>query len=357
MQPDKNSRKPNHLSVRRRLAMGAIAAAVLGTLVGWGGSRAPVSASSVTIGFENNGADPEMVAIDKNYFSKYMHANVSLKYFDSGPAALAALASGALQFMTGIGNPPTAAAIARGLPVQLIWAQERYTTDEGLVVKDNSGIKSLKDLAGKTVALVLGSTSPFELDTALRKVGMSSSSVHLLNMSPPAMREAWARGSIYAAYVWDPVFDTIRHEHGRVLMVDDDVKSEAPIYNLAIVNSSWAKSHADMVKGFIQAEDVAVKYYRDEKHRADALKSMAKEAGISVSLATVELAGYEFFDARQQLGHDALGYGKTVSSSLATKSLSSAAAYLERIGTISSAPKSMVPYVNPTYAKEIAGTK
>ncbi|HKC74457.1 MAG TPA: hypothetical protein VKF37_09680, partial [Chloroflexota bacterium] len=97
MQPDKNSRKPNHLSVHRSLAMGAIAAAVFGTLVGWGGSRAPVSAPSVTIGFENNGADPEMVAIDQNYFSKYMHANASLKYFDSGPAALAALASGALQ--------------------------------------------------------------------------------------------------------------------------------------------------------------------------------------------------------------------------------------------------------------------
>ena len=39
MQPDKNSRKPNHLSVHRSLAMGAIAAAVFGTLVGWGGEQ------------------------------------------------------------------------------------------------------------------------------------------------------------------------------------------------------------------------------------------------------------------------------------------------------------------------------
>ena len=79
------------------------------------------------------------------------------------------MASGKLDFMATLGNPPTASAIARGVPLKVVWAMERYTTGEGLVVKNSSGIKTLKDLEGKTVALVEGSTSPFELDTALSR--------------------------------------------------------------------------------------------------------------------------------------------------------------------------------------------
>src|SRR5436305_6869847 len=110
------------------------------------GSAATQSGSTdkpnVTIGYMDNGAEPEVIAVAQSLFSKYMHANVQVKYFDSGPASLGAVASGALQFMTGIGNPPTVSAITRGVPLQVVWAQELYTQDEGLIVRNGSGIQS-----------------------------------------------------------------------------------------------------------------------------------------------------------------------------------------------------------------------
>jgi len=61
--------------------------------------------AAVTIGYENNGADPSLITIHNGYFQKEMHAGVTTKIFTSGPAALSAIASGSLQFMCGIGLP------------------------------------------------------------------------------------------------------------------------------------------------------------------------------------------------------------------------------------------------------------
>ncbi len=71
----------------------------------------------IVIGYENNGADPYMVTQGLGLFQKDLDANVTLKFFDSGPAAMSALASNSLNFMCGLGVPPFVAAISQGLPL------------------------------------------------------------------------------------------------------------------------------------------------------------------------------------------------------------------------------------------------
>ena len=312
-------------------------------------SAAAKSLPTVVIGYENNGPDPEMIAIAKDYFSKYMHAKVELKLFSSGPAALTALGSGALQFMTGIGNPPAMSAIAQGVPLQVVWAQEMYTKDEGLVVKKNSGIHSVKDLKGKTVALVLGSTSPLELDTALKKAGVAASSVRLLNMSPPSMMAAWTNNQIQAAYVWDPVFFNLIKDQGKAIMYDSNVENSAPIFNLSVVNTAWANSHKTLVEGFIAAQAAAVNFYH--QHKSAAISDMAKEAGITMAVAKIELAGYQIDTPAMQLGPQGLGQGKTIKTSLVTKSLQAAGQYLLNSNTITSLPAHIDTFVNPQFVE------
>jgi taurine ABC transporter substrate-binding protein len=343
------------VSLHRRIGS-ALAAGLL--LLATGGpaaasqGRRPAAPPTVVIGYENNGADPEMVSMAEHFFSRYMHARVELRYFTSGPASLAALGSGSLQFMTGIGNPPVAAAIAQGVPVEVVWAQELYTTDEGLVVRQTSGIHTLRDLKGKTVALVVGSTSPFELDTALARAGVPIASVTFQNMSPPAMVAAWQRGQIEAAYVWDPAFDTMLSHGGRALMYDKDVARWAPIFNLSVVNSQWAKAHPALVRAFIQAMQAGYAFYR--QHPAKALRDMATEAGIPIALARKELQGYRLYSVQDQLTALGLGQGAGVAHSLVTVSLDSAARYLVSIHAIDHAPSTMARYVDPTYAAAVA---
>ena len=117
------------------------------------------SQPDIVIGYENNGADPYMVTQGQGLFQKNLHAHVTLKYFSSGPAAMAALASNSLQFMCGLGVPPFVAAISQGLPLAIIYNQERYTTAAGIVVRPDSGINSVADLKGKKNRHCAGFTS------------------------------------------------------------------------------------------------------------------------------------------------------------------------------------------------------
>ncbi len=335
--------------------IGAVgAAALLGAFLGGCGTTTAAShKQTVVIGYENNGADPEMVAIARGYFAKYMKdAHVELRLFSSGPAAAAALASGSLQFMTGLGNPPAAAAISQGVPLQVVWAQELYTTDEGLVVRKGSGIHSLQDLVHKQIALVVGSTSPFEVATAMKNAGIPAASITFVNMSPPAMVAAWERGQINAAYVWDPAFDTMLQHGGEAIMYDQNVERQAPIFNLSVVNTDWAKSHEDLVREFIQAQQAGVAYY--ESHPQQALQDMAKEAGISVALARTEIEGFKLYNVQDQLGADGLGTGSGVQRSLVTVSLASSAQYLQSSHQVSGAPQDMAQHVDPSYAQYVA---
>ncbi len=322
-------------------------------LAGLAGCASPATATkpTVVIGYMDNGAEPELIAIAQGLFSKRMNANVQIKYFDSGPASLGAIASGALQIMSGIGSPPIVSAITRGVSLQVVWSQELYTSAEGLVVRSDAGIHSVKDLQGKTIALVLGSTSEFALDATLKKAGVNPSTVHKLNMSPPAMRTAWSNHSIDAAYVWDPVFDTISHENGKILSTDQNVQQEAPVYSLSLVNANWAKSNPNLVKGYIQAQNDAVTYYK--QHPDEALQLIAKQDGISVNLAKTEMAGYKIFNAQDQLGAEGLGQGNSVSSSLVAQSLFLSAAFMHSIGTLNSIPAHLEQDVNPTYVEDV----
>ncbi|GCF10843.1 taurine ABC transporter substrate-binding protein [Dictyobacter arantiisoli] len=341
---------------RRRLNLATITLLVLSLLLAaCGGANASSGSNAgskptVVIGYMDDGAEPELIAIAQKLFEKDMHANVQIKYFDSGPASLGAIASGSLQFMTGIGNPPVVSAITKGIPLQAIWVQELYNQDEGLVANKSAGISSIKDLKGKSVALVLGSTSEYALNATLNKAGVDPKSVHKLNMAPPAMRTAWLNHSIDAAYVWDPVLDALHQNNGTLLGTDLDVKQEAPVYNLSVVNSSWAKDNAALVKGFIQAQSEAVTYY--QQHSEDALKIMAKQDSISVDVARTEMTGFQVFSAQDQSSADGLGQSNATAQSLVAKSFVASAAFMKSIGTLASAPTDFSQNVNPGYVND-----
>jgi len=338
-------------SRRRRLGFGITAWIMLSMLlVACGSTSATGSKPTVVIGYMDNGAEPELIVLAQNLFDKDMNANVQVKYFDSGPASLSAIAAGSVQIMTGIGSPPVVSAITKGVPLQAVWAQELYNQDEGLVVQSTSGISSVKGLAGKTVALVLGSTSEYALDATLTKAGVNPSSVHKLNMTPPAMRTAWLNHSIDAAYVWDPVFDALRTNGGTVLGTDQDVKLEAPVYSLSVVNSSWAKDNAKLVQGFVQAQSEAVDYYK--QHTQAAIQLMAKQDSISVAVATTEMSGFQVFGVQDQLTADGLGQGSSIDSSLVAKSFVASAQFMHSIGTLSTVPADFSQNVNPTYVED-----
>ena len=314
-------------------------------------SAASVNAGSIAIGYENNGADPSIISVANKYFQREMGRDVRLKLFTSGPAALTSLASGQLPFMCGLGMPPVIAAIAQGVPLQVVFNQERYTKDAGLVVKSSSGIKSVAGLAGKSVGLVIGSQSSFELATYAKQAGLNLSSVRLVNLTPPELQSAWSTGRIEAAVVWDPVYDFLVTHGGRILMDDSKLPVTATSFNICVANKSFASKHPAVAKAFVKALGDGVNFL--QSHRSAAMRVMAKAAGISVATAKIEIAGYQIYSVADQATSAVLGTSPATSAKSGTaQSLLNNWKALYNAGTITvKPPKSTGVFVNPSYAK------
>lgn len=306
----------------------------------------------IVIGYENNGADPYMVTQGLGLFQKDIDANVTLKFFDSGPAAMSALASNSLNFMCGLGVPPFVAAISQGLPLAIIYNQERYTTAAGIAVRPGAGITSVADLKGKKIAIVQGSQASFELATFLAEAGVPFESVSQVNMSPPEMRVAYTTNSIDAAIVWDPVFDALRAQGAAVLKTDADLPRDASSYNICIANTSWVQAHPQLTVQFAKALDEGVTYTKNNPEKA--LGIMATQAGIDQATAAAELKGYEIFSAKDQSQPFVLGAGAGVADSATTKTLANTATVLLKIGRITSPLNDPAKAVDPSFAATAA---
>lgn len=306
----------------------------------------------VIIGYEDNGADPYMVSMAEHLFEQQMKADVEYKLFSSGPAAMSALASNSLTFMCGLGVPPLVTAIAQGLPMTIVYNQERYTNAAGIVVKPDSGIQGVAGLQGKKIAIVAGSQASFELATFLAEAHVPYSSVTQINMAPPQMRTSWVTGAIDAAIVWDPVFSALRAAGGKAIKTDGDLPRSASSYNVCIANAEWAKAHPEMVRGFVAALDQGYQVTLKEPDKA--LAEMARATGVTVPVARSELAGYELFSGADQTTPKVMGIDAGVKASATYQTLVNTAKVLHTIGRIQSVPASFETNVAPQYSKSLA---
>jgi len=313
---------------RLKILLAATACALPVLLSACSGGSAGASGSAVTIGYENNGSvDPAQAAMSLGLYQEYMHGKVKLVYFDSGPAALTALGSGDVDIMTGIGNPPVASAMATKVPLSVVWAEELGQTDQALIVKKDSGVSTVPDLAGKQVATVEGSTSAYALAAVLKKAGVAEKAVTVRNMDPQTLLTAWTKGQVSAAYIWHPVLGKLLAKDAVKIADNTDVVDTAPIYNLSIVNSDWAADNAGLVRQFIQAQDQGVEQLRANK--AVTLAKMRKDTSETPAESRIAAASTKSFSAAHQLDPEALGPDD--SHSLVRTSLLAASQYLNAI--------------------------
>lgn len=305
----------------------------------------------VIIGYEP-AIDPYMVSMAEHMFERNMDADVEYKLFNSGPAAMTALASNSLSFMCVIGIPPVVTAIAQGLPMTIVYNQERYGHAAGIVVRPGSGITDVAGLKGKKIAIVSGSQASFELATFLAEAHVPYSSVEQINMAPPQMRASWATGAIDAAIVWDPVFTALQDVGGKVIKTDGDLPRDASSYNVCIANAEWAKAHPALVRGFIASMNQG--YEMTMKEPAKAVADMAQVMGVSVPVARTELAGYELFSGADQTKQKVMGKGDGVMSSATYNTLVNTAKVLKDIGRIQAIPANFKNNVAPQYSEFLA---
>ena len=255
---------------------------------------------------------PSQVAIVDGAYEKATGATIEWRKFESGASVIAALASGAVDIGYA-GSSPLAAGVTRGLPIKAFLIADLIGDAEALVVRNGAGIAEPKDLAGKKVAVPFVSTTHYSLLFALKHWNIDPAKVNILNLQPPEIAAAFARGDIDATYVWDPALASAK-KTGKVLITSSEVaKLGGPTFDAWIVRNDFAAKHPDVVKAFARVTlDAFARYRRDPSAfgpgTAEA-KKIADFTGAKPEEVSEQIAGNYYPLAAEQASDTLLGKG------------------------------------------------
>ncbi|HHU38267.1 MAG TPA: ABC transporter substrate-binding protein [Propionibacterium sp.] len=165
------------------------------------------------------------MGIEKGFFAEN-GLDVTIETGQGGAALVPAVQSGTMQFATG-NVTSLLTARDRGLDIRVI-ASYTYDTDDGVhavLAKEDSGINSPKDLAGKKVAInTLKSMGDLHIMDAIEKDGGDPASVQFVEMGFPQMGAALDAGHVDAVWTPEP-FMTIISGTGNKIVFYPGVES------------------------------------------------------------------------------------------------------------------------------------
>jgi taurine transport system substrate-binding protein len=304
----------------------------------------------VTIGYQDM-VVPYRVAQEAKELEKATGYKINWKQFGGGGEVIKAMASGAVQIGE-IGSAGIAAAVSRGEPLELFWILDDIGSAEALVVKKNSGIKTIADLKGKKIAMPFNSTTHFHTMVALEQAKVNPADVQILNMRPPEVRAAWQRGDIDATFIWDPVLAEAKKD-GTVILTSGKISADTgkATFDGYVVNRDWAKANKDFMVKFVKVLAAADDNYRKNKAKfvkdsAEA-KAIAKWSGAKQEDVEASMALYAF-PTMQEQATKWLG-GK---DSIAAKALAATADFQLSQKQIEKKLPDYSVAVNPSYVQE-----
>lgn len=261
--------------------------------------------AKVTIGYLNL-VNAQLVTKHLGLIAKEM-PGVEIKYVKVGGGAdmLRAIAGNQVDF-GGIGNPPTAIGVTRGLPIKGIFVINMIDYVEALAVRTSKNIKSLKDLKGKTVAAPFGSTTHYLLLQALNDEGIDPSSMKILDLAPSDIAAAWIRGDLDAAWFWEPNLDKVVKHDGHIFLTSGIMaKRGYPTWDVGVVMNDFAAKYPDYVDKFVKAECAGIDYWI--KNPGKTAQIIADELSLPLDDATRMMNGTAMVPCDKQITAQYLG--------------------------------------------------
>ena len=235
---------------------------------------------------------------------------------------------------------------------ELFWILDDIADAEALIVRNGSGINSVKDLKGKKVATPFVSTAHYQLMAVMKVEGVDAKGVNVMNMRPPEIAAAWERGDIDAAFIWDPVLTKIKG-NGKMIESSKSIgKRGFPTFDGLIVNAKWAAENEAFMVTLVKVLAKADEQYRSNKAKwtADSAeaKAVAKWTKADAKDVPAAMALYTFPTMQEQLSATWLGGG-------AAKAMSNTAAFLKEQGRVQEVKPSYASFVTDVYVKKAMG--
>lgn len=252
------------------------AVAALSLSLGLFTASAP-SFADVSIGYSDwPGFVAWQVAIEKGWF-KEAGVTAKFEWFDYS-ASMDAYAAGKIDgvLITNGDALVTGSAGAKSLMIMLT----DYSNGNDMIIA-KPGIKSIKDLKGKKVAVEQGLVEHLLLLNALKNSGMKESDVTIINAKTNEMPQVLASGDVSAVGAWQPISGQAMKAVPGSRPIVTSADEPGLIYDGLAVNPASAKQkRAEWLK-VLKVWDRVVTYVNDPKTQADAVKIMSSKSGVT----------------------------------------------------------------------------
>lgn len=203
--------------------------------------------------------------------------------FPAAAPAFEALNAGSIDITAG-SSTSAIAALAANIPLTIFGYQKMSPGSEGIVAKKDAGITSIKDLAGKKVAVNRGGTGEYLLMQGLETNGIDRKSVERVYLSPSDSGPSFVQGHVDAWATWDPFVAIAEKSYGGQVIADGAaIGSDNAV--VLISSREFAEKKADELQAIF---DVLKKDNAwAVANKADAGAIWAKEMNIPAELGQV----------------------------------------------------------------------
>lgn len=166
-------------------------------------SNSGIKTKVVHMGYQSAG---DIVRLKGVIEKRLQPLGVSVEWaqFAAGPQLMEAMNVGRVDIGS-VGETPPIFAQAAGTSLVYIASNKPSSgKGSGIVVQNNSPIRTLADLKGKKIVFQKGSASHYLLIKALEEAGLKYSDIQAISMPPTEARGAFIQGKIDAWVTWDP---------------------------------------------------------------------------------------------------------------------------------------------------------
>ena len=265
----------------------------------------PADAAPLRIGYSDwPGWVAWQVAIDKGWLKEagvdaefqWFDYSQSMDAFGAGKIDADCVSNGDSLVMSGGGN--------RNLMVMLT----DFSNGNDMIV-GRPGIKSIKDLKGKKVAVEIGLVEHLLLLDGLAKAGLSESDVTLVNTKTNDTPQVLASGEVAAIGAWQPVAGQAMKALPGSRPIHTSANTPGLIYDVLVVSPESFKARKAEWKKLTLVWDKVVHYINDPKTQDDAVKIMAARVGLDPAAYKSLLQGTHLVDLAEGKALFAKGQG------------------------------------------------
>ena len=230
--------------------------------------------------------------------------------FDTGTAMSAAMASGDIDISVSQGVPPFVVATSAGQDLQIVDVAVSYSENDNCVVRSELEIDkdSAAELAGKKIAVPLGTAAHYGFLKQMEHFGVALDSVTIVDMAPAEGQAALAQGAVDMSCGWGGALRRMK-ESGNILLTGAE-KEELGIlvFDVTSAPSGFVAENPDVVAKFLSVTAKANAEW-NANQPAEMLAAIAKDSGMSEEDAASTMSTFLFPDVPAQLDAKWLGGG------------------------------------------------